>query len=231
MNSRLDTALTIAGFVLCAGVVVFCVPWGLAMSSVSVADESQDRPPRSLRENAVSLATVVVPPALFAGICVAAVPLACLASGLTFYYPLVALGVGIAAWYGAIVGLAAWRNNLKRAALDAHVKEEPPRLAADEAITAVRNYLRDNAIAYPTTGLVADRFPLGWSVYAPAQAGSSDPTASPDLPAARTVFLVGDSGRIEQTPPSTPLHSAQKRFTARESLMAPFRGRWLRRPR
>ncbi|OBA78593.1 hypothetical protein A9W99_23265 [Mycobacterium sp. 1164966.3] len=216
MSSSLDTALTIAGFVLCAGVVALCVPGGLAMSGISAADESQDRPPRSLRENAVSVAAVVVPPALFAGICVAAVTLAWLASGLTFYYPLLALGVGVAAWYGAIVGLAAWRNNVKRAVLDAYSKEEPPRPTAEDAIAAVRDYIRDKKITYSTTDLVAERFPLGWSVYAPP---------------AMAVFLVGDSGRIEQTSSSTPLASAQRRFTAQESLMEPFRGRWRRRPR
>ncbi|OBF86272.1 hypothetical protein A5791_20795 [Mycobacterium sp. 852002-51163_SCH5372311] len=227
MNSSLDTALTIAGFVLCAGVLAFCVPWGLAMSGISAADESQDRPPRSLRENAVSVAAVVVPPALFAGIGVAAASLACLAAGPTFYYPLVALGVGVAVWYGAIVGLAAWHDKVKRGVLDAYVKEEPPRRTAEEAIAAVRNYIRDKEIDYPTTGLAADRFPLGWSVYAPAHLDTRDPAAS----SGTTVFLVGDSGRIQQQPPSTPLHSAQRRFTAQESLMEPFRGRWLRRRR
>ncbi|OBJ52928.1 hypothetical protein [Mycobacterium sp. 1423905.2] len=92
-------------------------------------------------------------------------------------------------------------------------------ITAADAVAAVSDYVRRTGIDYPVTGLIAERFEAGWSVYAPAQVDSSDPTAFLDMPVGRAVFLVGDSGRIEQTSSSTPPQLARQRFAAREHAM------------
>ncbi|MFI0367500.1 hypothetical protein ACH35V_06445 [Actinomadura sp. 1N219] len=64
--------------------------------------------------------------------------------------------------------------------------------------------------------MTADRFEAGWSVYAPVDVDESDPMAFLDMPVGRSVFLVGDSGRIEEVSSSVPPQYAQDEFTARE---------------
>ncbi|OBK21560.1 hypothetical protein A5634_09985 [Mycobacterium asiaticum] len=91
---------------------------------------------------------------------------------------------------------------------------------AAQAIATVIDHVRRSGIDYPTTGLAADRFEAGWSVYAPVQADTSDPMSFLDMPVGRTVFLIGDSGRIEQTSTSTPPQVAQQRFAEQERALA-----------
>lgn len=93
-------------------------------------------------------------------------------------------------------------------------------ISAAEAIAAVGDYLRAMGIDYPTGGLVADRFEAGWSVYQPVRVDTSDPDAFLAMPVDRAVFLVGDSGRIEQTSSSTPPQLARQRFVERERALA-----------
>ncbi|WUI00866.1 hypothetical protein OHR68_03340 [Spirillospora sp. NBC_00431] len=64
--------------------------------------------------------------------------------------------------------------------------------------------------------MAADRFESGWSVYAPVDVDESDPLAFLDMPVGRSVFLVGDSGRIEEVSSSVPPQFAHDEFTARE---------------
>ncbi len=68
----------------------------------------------------------------------------------------------------------------------------------------------------PRTGLEADRFEAGWSVYAPVDVDESDPMAFLDMPVGRSVFLVGDSGRIEEVSSSMPPRQAVDQFMAEE---------------
>jgi hypothetical protein len=75
---------------------------------------------------------------------------------------------------------------------------------AEQAISLVTDWIRSQGISYPTEGLVADRFEVGWSVYAPVEIDESDPLSFLDIPVGRSVFLVGDSGRIKEVTTSTP---------------------------
>lgn len=95
MSSSLDTAITIALFVLGALLVVCFGVAGLIRFGMEI--EPQPAQPSRL-DNALRVAGEVVPPLLLAGPFVAAIVLASLSSGLTFYYPVVALLGGVAAW-------------------------------------------------------------------------------------------------------------------------------------
>jgi hypothetical protein len=53
-------------------------------------------------------------------------------------------------------------------------------------------------------------------VYASVDVDESDPMASLNMPLGQSVFLVGDSGRIEEVSSSIPLQRAQAEFTAEE---------------
>jgi hypothetical protein len=88
----------------------------------------------------------------------------------------------------------------------------------DEAqvIALVADWLRSHGLDYPTEGLAADRFEAGWSVYAPVDIYESDPMAFLDMPVGRSVFLVGDSGHIEETSSSVPPKQAEAQFIAKE---------------
>ncbi|GAA2131579.1 hypothetical protein GCM10009727_24070 [Actinomadura napierensis] len=87
---------------------------------------------------------------------------------------------------------------------------------AAQAISLVAEWIRSRGLDYPTEGLAADRFEAGWSVYAPVDVDETDPMAFLDMPVGRSVFLVGDSGRIEEVSSSIPPQQAEERFTARE---------------
>jgi hypothetical protein len=76
-------------------------------------------------------------------------------------------------------------------------------------------------------GLAADRFEAGWSVYAPADIDDGDPMAFLDMPVGRSVFLVGDSGRIEEVSASVPPEEARLRFAASEGRL-PASTAWAR---
>ena len=89
-------------------------------------------------------------------------------------------------------------------------------MEATQAISLVSDWIRSRGLDYPTDGLAADRFEAGWSVYAPVDVDESDPMAFLDMPVGRSVFLVGDSGRIEEVSSSVPPQQAQARFTATE---------------
>ncbi len=85
-----------------------------------------------------------------------------------------------------------------------------------QAIGLVVKLIRSRRLDYPTDGLVADRFEAGWSVYAPVDVDESDPMAFLDMPVGRSVFLVGDSGRIKETSSSVPPGVAEAEFVAEE---------------
>ena len=89
-------------------------------------------------------------------------------------------------------------------------------MEATQAISLVADWIRSRGLDYPTEGLEADRFEAGWSVYAPVEVDESDPMAFLDMPVGRSVFLVGDSGRIEEVSSSVPPQQAEAEFTATE---------------
>ena len=82
-------------------------------------------------------------------------------------------------------------------------------MEAAQAISLVTNWIRSRGLDYPTEGLAADRFDKGWSVYAPVDIDDSDPMAFLDIPVGRSIFLVGDSGRIEEVSSSIPPQQAR----------------------
>lgn len=89
-------------------------------------------------------------------------------------------------------------------------------MEANDAVEAVAHHVRSAGIDYPTTGLRADRFEAGWVVYAPVEIDTSDPAAFLDMPVGRAVFLIGDSGRIQQVSSSEPPQRVQRRFAEQE---------------
>jgi hypothetical protein len=96
---------------------------------------------------------------------------------------------------------------------------------AEQAISLTVEWIRTNGIDYPTEDLVADRFEVGWSVYAPVTVDESDPMAFLDIPVGRSVFLVGDSGRIKEVTTSTPPPQARAEFAAEERAAQQTPGR------
>src|ERR1700754_4381782 len=93
-----------------------------------------------------------------------------------------------------------------------------------QAISLAVDWIRSRGLNYPTDGLEAARFEVGWSVYAPVEIDESDPMGLLDIPVGRTVFLVGDSGRIEEVSTSIPPYEARAAFTAAELGPAQARG-------
>jgi hypothetical protein len=89
-------------------------------------------------------------------------------------------------------------------------------MEATQAISLVSDWIRSRGLDYPTEGLEADRFEAGWSVYAPVDVDESDPMAFLEMPVGRSVFLIGDSGRIAEVSSSIPPQQAQAEFTAVE---------------
>lgn len=85
-----------------------------------------------------------------------------------------------------------------------------------QAISLVVKWIRSHGLDYPTEGLEADRFDAGWSVCAPVEVDETDPMAFLEMPVGRSVFLVGDSGRIEEVSSSVPPQQAVDRFVAQE---------------
>ncbi|MGV9800142.1 hypothetical protein ACWDTP_19050 [Mycobacterium sp. NPDC003449] len=94
-------------------------------------------------------------------------------------------------------------------------------MEAAQAISLVADWIRSRNLDYPTEGLEADRFAAGWSVYAPVDVDESDPMAFLDIPVGRSIFLVGDSGRIEEVSSSIPPQQARDQFAATERAGAP----------
>jgi hypothetical protein len=95
---------------------------------------------------------------------------------------------------------------------------------AAQAISLVTKWIQSRNLDYPTDGLEADRFDAGWSVYAPVDVDESDPIAFLDMPVGRSVFLVGDSGRIQEVSSSVPPEQAEAEFIAAELATAPPNG-------
>src|SRR4051794_22524129 len=94
--------------------------------------------------------------------------------------------------------------------------QEVQRVEAAQAISLVTKWIQSRNLDYPTDGLEADRFDAGWSVYAPVEVDESDPMAFLDMPVGRSIFLVGDSGRIQEVSSSIPPQQAQAEFAAQE---------------
>lgn len=88
--------------------------------------------------------------------------------------------------------------------------------AANQAIARVVELIEARGIDYPTASLTAERFDTGWSVYAPAEVDDSDSVAFLDLPVGRSIFLVGDSGRIVEVSSSIPPEQARALFDEQE---------------
>lgn len=108
MSPGLDITLTVVGFVLLLPGVIFVV--GTAPTWFMFGDSADRRSPPT--HQYLILAAIALPPVVVIGLYLAAIVLACLASGLTFYYPLVALALGAAAWFGIIGGVGQWIKNL-----------------------------------------------------------------------------------------------------------------------
>ncbi|OBK15455.1 hypothetical protein [Mycobacterium asiaticum] len=225
----IDTLATVALFVLGAPVVIYLVLSGWYMANGDSDGGPRDRPPPSRFQRVVDISGFLVPPIVLVGIYLAGIAFAYSATTLTFYYPLLALAVGFVAWYCSFHALSRWYQRLSKSNSAAYTKQPGPSLTRDEAIATVRDHIRRHKIGYPADDLVAESFPLGWSVYAPVHVDASDAAAFSNLPVGRAAFLIGDSGRIEQTSSSEPPIAQRDRFIERERLIATRRGRWVRR--
>ncbi|MFE6762466.1 hypothetical protein [Streptomyces sp. NPDC057689] len=87
------------------------------------------------------------------------------------------------------------------------------------AVALVQEHIATGGLDYPTQGLAADRFAAGWSVYAPVDVDDSDPMAFLDMPVGRSVFMVGDTGRIKELTSAIPPGQAEALFTAEEAFV------------
>ncbi|MGK3208018.1 hypothetical protein [Amycolatopsis sp. MEPSY49] len=90
-----------------------------------------------------------------------------------------------------------------------------------QAISTVVSWIRSTGMDYPTEGLEAERFEVGWCVYEPVEVDDSDPFAFLEMPVGRTLFLVGDSGRVKLVSSSTPPRVAQDEFVFEELAARP----------
>lgn len=109
MSSALDAVVTITLFVGVAPVLFYLAAVGLL--GILIETSTEDQPPRRLSHKMFQLSALALQPLLMLGVYVAAIVLACLASGLTFYYPLAALAIGCAAWWFTIERIPAWINH------------------------------------------------------------------------------------------------------------------------
>ncbi|TCO54188.1 hypothetical protein [Actinocrispum wychmicini] len=79
---------------------------------------------------------------------------------------------------------------------------------AAQAISLVVEWVRSRGLDYPVQELTADRFEGGWCVYAPVMIADNDS----DEPVRRSVFLVGESGRVEEVSSEDPVAEAREWF-------------------
>jgi hypothetical protein len=86
------------------------------------------------------------------------------------------------------------------------------RVDAAQAISLVVERIRAEGVDYPTVDLTAARFLGGWCVYAPDMIADADPADDVYAEVTRSVFLVGDSGRVEQVSSSEPVEDARQWF-------------------
>lgn len=91
----------------------------------------------------------------------------------------------------------------EQTAVDAGEVLEP--MLADDAIRLVRQRISESDTGYPGEDLAADRFEAGWVVRAPS---------------ASLLFLVGETGRIEQRSSSAEERTMLSRFAAQERALA-----------
>ncbi|MEU6564486.1 hypothetical protein [Nocardia nova] len=95
-------------------------------------------------------------------------------------------------------------------------ESQPAVSGAEEAVARVAEMIETRGIDYPTDSLTAERFETGWSVFAPVEVDDSDPMAFLDIPVGRSIFLVGDSGRIVEVSSSIPPQQARALFNEEE---------------
>jgi hypothetical protein len=110
MSPGMDTALTVIGFVVILPVAVFAAGSG-SMTGMMMGDGMRTGSPKLY--GYLVVAAIVLPPIVVLTLYVSAIVLACLASGSTFYYPIVALAAGAAAWFGISGGIAEWIDRIK----------------------------------------------------------------------------------------------------------------------
>lgn len=89
-------------------------------------------------------------------------------------------------------------------------------MEAAEAISLVTEFILWRNLDYPIEGLKAERFAAGWRVYAPVDVDELDPMGFLDTPGGHSVFLVGQSGRIEEVSSLLPPEQAQAEFSAQD---------------
>ena len=90
-------------------------------------------------------------------------------------------------------------------------------MEATQAITLVSEWVQSHGVDYPSDELEAVRVEAGWKVYMPVDNTHSDPIAFTSTPMSRPVFLVSDSGRIEETSTSIPLQQTHERSTEQQA--------------
>lgn len=90
----------------------------------------------------------------------------------------------------------------------------PEPMAADEAISRVRQYIQDRGMdtsGYPLDELRADRISVGWMVYVPTEPG--------EISIGRALFYIADDGVLEQSSssvaPSVYIAEFEQRFQQR----------------
>lgn len=93
----------------------------------------------------------------------------------------------------------------------------PPReMPEEQAILRVQQYIQAHGMdtsGYPLSGLVAERFSIGWMVFVPVPDGQ--------MAIGRAIFYIDDDGMLEQssssTPPSRFIADFERRFRKRHT--------------
>jgi hypothetical protein len=82
-----------------------------------------------------------------------------------------------------------------------------------QAISLVTERIQSQGLPYPVDDLRAEQFYGGWCVYSPdVIADEEDEEEDPDIPVTRSVFLVGESGRVEEVTSDEPADAAREWF-------------------
>ncbi|MEZ0363587.1 hypothetical protein ACAG26_07755 [Mycobacterium sp. pUA109] len=201
--------------------VIAMAPFAAMMSD----NFGRDTPPLA---GLLVVAAVFLPPSAAAGVYVAGAMRAYYSSGLTFYYPWIALAVGAAAWAGIGGSISRWLTHLQWAS---RRDREPPAATlvvpegwdgkprtGEQALVALEQWALRHTGGTPSAlnSMRADRFESGWVISVPPPTTRRNRRSKPDPPRYRPIFLVGDSGRITEVG-FGPLQEACRQFAADEA--------------
>lgn len=213
-----DAAWTITGFVL-VGIGVLA-SFGIAPFFLMMGDSSQGKQYAKM-EGRLVIAAVAGPPMVISGVYIAAIVLACLASGPTAFYPWIALVIAVPLWLATVSLLGYAKGNLmywfprSRNTVSAGPAWTGTPQTSGQALATLERWGAQHGVAIAVSGMRTDRFPYGWTIYAALPTAPDDPQAVLDAAGTEPVYLIGDSGAIT-TLNSGNLEDIRTRFCEEE---------------